>query len=97
MRTDSPLKPGVSAMSPKVRDSLLKLLPILSLLVAFTIVSMQYARRARIKEELVKAEEVNTKLEARYKELKSQIEKVKGPGSVDAAQDTGHTHDDHHD
>jgi F0F1-type ATP synthase membrane subunit b/b' len=76
-----------------MRDGLLKLLPLLSVIVAIAIVSMQYARRARIKEELVKAEKLNTQLAARYKELKSQIEKVKGPGSVGAAQH----HDDHHD
>jgi F0F1-type ATP synthase membrane subunit b/b' len=93
MRPDSPLKPGVSAMPPKLLDRLLTLLPLISLVVAFTIVSLQYARKARIQEELVKAEKLNMQLESRYKELKTLIEKVKGPGAVGAAQ----RHDDHHD
>ena len=80
MRPDSPWKPGVPAMPGKLRDRLLTLLPLISLIAAFAIVSLQHARRARIKEELIRTEREYTRLEGRYKELKDIIERERGKG-----------------
>ena len=95
MRQDSPLKPGVPVMSSNLQGRLLKLLPLICVIMAFAIVSMQYARRERIKNELAKAKNLYTELKARDKKLRDIIRAEKGPGAAPEQQNTGH--DDHHD